>query len=158
VVVSDTTPLNYLVLIEAVEILPDLFGNLIVPPAVLKEMQHPKAPAAVAEWAGNPPSWIEIRAPKSVLPLKIGAGEDEAISLALEIGDAALLIDDKRARAATRVRGLETIGTIGVLELADSYGLLNFESALFRLERTSFRSDAIVIEEARQRIRGRRKM
>jgi hypothetical protein len=44
-VISDTTPLNYLILIGQIEVLPQLFGRLIVPPAVIREMLHPKAPA-----------------------------------------------------------------------------------------------------------------
>ena len=42
VVVSDTTPLNYLILLGHIEILPQLFGKLLVPPAVIREMQHPQ--------------------------------------------------------------------------------------------------------------------
>jgi hypothetical protein len=38
IVVSDTSPLNYLVLIEAERFLPDLFGRVVIPPAVLAEL------------------------------------------------------------------------------------------------------------------------
>ena len=44
IVVSDTTPLRYLVEIEVVEILPELFGQIIIPIAVSEELQHPKTP------------------------------------------------------------------------------------------------------------------
>lgn len=47
IVVSDTSPLNYLVLIGADDVLPALFGQVLAPPAVLDEMQHAKAPAQV---------------------------------------------------------------------------------------------------------------
>jgi len=38
IVVSDTSPLNYLLLCGAAEVIPRLFGKLIVPDAVLKEL------------------------------------------------------------------------------------------------------------------------
>jgi predicted nucleic acid-binding protein len=47
IVVSDTSPLNYLVLIQRAEILPSLFGRIIAPPAVMGELQHPGAPTVV---------------------------------------------------------------------------------------------------------------
>ena len=50
IVVSDTSPLNYLVLIEHSRVLPLLFGRVIAPPAVIAELQHPGAPAVVRAW------------------------------------------------------------------------------------------------------------
>lgn len=38
IVVSDTSPLNYLVLLDVVSVLPKLFGEVVVPPAVLTEL------------------------------------------------------------------------------------------------------------------------
>lgn len=55
VVVADTTPLNYLVLIERIEVLHLLFGEVIIPEAVLTELRHPKAPIAVTAWLQNLP-------------------------------------------------------------------------------------------------------
>jgi predicted nucleic acid-binding protein len=49
VVLADTTPLNYLVLIGHVESLHLLFGEVMIPEAVFTELRHPKAPAAVSE-------------------------------------------------------------------------------------------------------------
>jgi predicted nucleic acid-binding protein len=40
-VVSDTSPLNYLVLIGQEAILPSLFGRVLTTPAVLRELSHP---------------------------------------------------------------------------------------------------------------------
>jgi predicted nucleic acid-binding protein len=55
IVVSDTSPLNYLVLIGADQVLPSLFGQVLTPPEVLVEMQHAKAPPQVSAWAQQPP-------------------------------------------------------------------------------------------------------
>ena len=46
-IVADTTPLNYLVLIQAVDILPTLYGRVIVPPAVTAELAHVNTSAIV---------------------------------------------------------------------------------------------------------------
>ena len=43
-VVADTGPLNYLVQINAVDLLPKLFGRIIVPAAVHDELRHPRTP------------------------------------------------------------------------------------------------------------------
>ena len=47
IVVSDTTPLNYLVLISAIDVLPKLFDEIFVPSAVLRELNDSRAPAPV---------------------------------------------------------------------------------------------------------------
>lgn len=51
IVVSDTTPIHYLILTEREFILPRLFGEVIVPDAVLDEMRSQRAPLSVREWA-----------------------------------------------------------------------------------------------------------
>jgi predicted nucleic acid-binding protein len=61
VVVADTGPLNYLVQIDAIELLPTLFGNIIVPAAVRDELVHRLAPVAVRGWAELHPPWLEVK-------------------------------------------------------------------------------------------------
>ena len=65
IVVSDTSPLNYLVLIEEVEVLPAIFGRVVVPPAVVEELQAPGTPDAVKAGIAAHPSWLEVRNPES---------------------------------------------------------------------------------------------
>lgn len=85
VVVADTTPLNYLVLIRQAEALHQLFGEVMIPEAVLTELRHPKAPAAVTEWMQNLPNWLRVVNVTQVDdPIQLGHGETEAISLAIE--------------------------------------------------------------------------
>ncbi len=57
-VVADTGPLNYLVLIGASDLPPRLFETVLVPQAVCDELRHPAAPAAVRAWAAEPPAYI----------------------------------------------------------------------------------------------------
>jgi predicted nucleic acid-binding protein len=59
-VVSDTSPLHYLVECEAIEILPRLFGEVLIPPTVHRELQHERTPQRVRAWAQALPAWIKI--------------------------------------------------------------------------------------------------
>jgi predicted nucleic acid-binding protein len=49
IVVSDTSPIHYLLLIDRIHLLPDLFGRVVIPPAVARELAHPSAPAEVKQ-------------------------------------------------------------------------------------------------------------
>ncbi len=60
-VVADTTPINYLILIEQVGILRSLYGQVVLPRAAATELSHPRAPEIVRTWIGSPPSWCTIR-------------------------------------------------------------------------------------------------
>ena len=42
IVVADTSPLNYLILIDEIDLLPVLFGKVLLPHAVFQELKHPK--------------------------------------------------------------------------------------------------------------------
>ena len=61
VVVADTSPLNYLVLIGEVSLLPRLYRQVLIPDVVASELSDPETPPIVAEWASHLPPWIEIR-------------------------------------------------------------------------------------------------
>jgi predicted nucleic acid-binding protein len=101
IVVSDTSPLHYLILCGAEAMLARLFDQVIVPPAVFAELQHPNTPAAVQGWMHTQPAWLSVRRPTTTdLSLNVDAGEREAICLAREIHAAAILMDDRAGRAA----------------------------------------------------------
>ena len=59
-VIADTGPINYLILIGHIDILPVLFQKVILPSIVRDELKHQKAPAAVQQWIANPPAWVEV--------------------------------------------------------------------------------------------------
>ena len=44
IIVADTSPLNYLVVIREIDLLPSLFGQVIIPPAVWAELQPRELP------------------------------------------------------------------------------------------------------------------
>jgi hypothetical protein len=60
-VVADTSPPNYLVLIGEDRLLAELYGKVIIPGAVLQELQHPKAPLAVRRWLSGGPAWLFVQ-------------------------------------------------------------------------------------------------
>lgn len=60
-VVSDTSPLNYLILVGCVNVLPQIFGQVYAPPLVLIELGHPRSPVAVRTWAASPPEWLTLK-------------------------------------------------------------------------------------------------
>lgn len=55
IVVSDASPLNVLVRIGMIGILPELFSTVIMPRAVAEELRHPNTPPAVREWRATVP-------------------------------------------------------------------------------------------------------
>lgn len=143
-VIADTSPINYLVLIGHIEILPSLFDKVILPAVVRDELAHPKAPVSVRNWIAVPPAWVEVR--KTASPHihdasleKLDAGEEDAIALAIEIHADLLLMDDEDGVIAARGKGLEVIGTLGVLSRAAQRRLLNLADAFDRVKRTNFR-------------------
>ena len=101
VVVSDTSPLHYLILCGAETVLPRLFNQVVIPPTVFRELKQPNTPQLVRDWARSLPAWAAVQAPKVVsLSLDVDAGELEAICLAREINAAAVLMDDRKGRSA----------------------------------------------------------
>jgi predicted nucleic acid-binding protein len=148
IVVADTSPLNYLILIEQVQVLEVLFHQVIIPPAVQNELLSLDAPVPVRKWMESPPTWLEVRSPipthlDSVI---LGAGESEAIALAEQLGVELIMMDESLGRNEALSRGLAVIGTLGVLRDAHRAGLLDFTGAVDRLRTTTFRISPQVIQ------------
>ena len=155
VVVADTSPINYLVLIKQIDLLTRLYTRLLIPPAVLAELNHPLTPNPVRDWASNPPNWLEILSPKNSLTLaQLDLGETEAIALATEMHAEVLLIDEQAGRQEAVRRGLRVAGTLSVLDEADQAGLVSFDQAVAELQKTTFRlSQSVLSEIMKKRIR-----
>ncbi len=58
IVVADTSPINHLILIDAVRILPELYQTIFVPEAVFDELQAEETPEKVRDWIKNLPAWF----------------------------------------------------------------------------------------------------
>jgi predicted nucleic acid-binding protein len=146
VVVADTSPVNYLILIGQIEILHRLYTRILIPPAVLDELKHRVAPEPVQNWAAQPPHWLEVVTPKSSFSAaQLDRGESEAIALAIEMQADVLLIDEQAGRQEAARRGLKVAGTLSVLDEADRAGLADFDAAVARLRQTSFRISLSVL-------------
>jgi predicted nucleic acid-binding protein len=88
IVVADTSPINYLILIGHIEILPKIYGEVLVPQAVIDELQDRDAPAEVHNWLSAPPSWLRVSSMTfQADPLldRLDRGERDAILLAESI-------------------------------------------------------------------------
>ncbi len=141
-VIADTGPINYLILIEHIDVLPKLFQRVIFPSVVRDELAD--APPMVRHWIANAPAWIEVRQTTHVYDAaleaeKLDAGEEDAIALAMEIHADLLLMDDREGVTAARRKGIEVTGTLGVLGLAAQRGLLDLREAFARIKHTNFR-------------------
>ena len=87
IVVADTSPLRYLVLIQRIDVLPTLYGRVLVPPAVIGELLQEHTPAMVRAWLSDPPNWLDVRTPKNTTlteAITLGPGVQAAIALAEE--------------------------------------------------------------------------
>jgi predicted nucleic acid-binding protein len=134
--------LNYLVLIDEIDLLPAIFGQVLLPQSVFLELEHPNAAPKVRQWLTDLPAWLEVRAVTS-LPdaalIRLDTGEREAIQLALELGISTVLIDEAEGREAAEKLRLQVRGTLGILERGAKLGKLDFRQALAKLEQTNFR-------------------
>lgn len=147
-VVADTGPLNYLLLIDHIDVLPRLFDSVYIPEAVRDELADAGAPTIVRNWIIAPPSWLIVTPTPAfgALSSKLDAGEQGAIALALELKAALLLMDDRAGVMAALAQGLEVVGTLGLLDRAASAGLIDLRVALSRLTATNFRVRPHLIE------------
>lgn len=139
-VIADTGPVNYLVLIGHIDVLPILFQKIILPSSVRDELTA--APLQVKNWIAKPPEWIDIR--QSIHTHdptleNLDEGERDAIALAVKLHAELLLMDDREGVVAAHRKGIEVTGTLGVLARAAKRNLLNLSQAYDRLKQTNFR-------------------
>ena len=148
IVVCDTSPVNYLVLIDEIDLLPQLFTAVVLPAAVLAELQHPRTPPRVASWARELPPWVRVISPKGpVEDVGLGRGEAEAITIAMQVAAEVVLIDERKATVVARHRGLLVTGTLGVLALAAESKLVDLDASIRRLLDTNFRASPALIDD-----------
>ena len=147
-IVADASPLNYLVLIQAVEVLPALYGRIVAPPEVLGELRDPAGPGQVREWAEAPPPWLEVRSAAAIdASLPLDPGERAAIALALELRADRLLIDERDGRAVAARLGIPVAGTLAVLRDAAVAGHVDLATAFDRLRKTTFRASQSLFDQ-----------
>jgi predicted nucleic acid-binding protein len=160
IVIADTGPLNYLVQIDCVYVLPKLYGNVTATTDVMQELMDPQAPEQVRRWASTPPSWlrtVNIQPLPSLSHLDLGEASALAYASSLRTqGESPLvLIDEIKGRRAAEAMGLAVRGTLGVLDAAGVQGLIRTSDALARLRTTSFHAQHQIFEAFLDRARSR---
>ncbi|MCC7373221.1 MAG: DUF3368 domain-containing protein [Verrucomicrobiales bacterium] len=128
IVVSDTSSISNLLSIGREDLLPGLFGEVLIPPAVLRELLR---------FHVRVPDFVRCVAPIKTGPVarlseELDLGEAEAICLALELKADRLLIDEAPGRAAALREGIPIIGLVGVLVAAKRAGLLSAISPIMQ--------------------------
>lgn len=146
-IVADTGPLIGLSRIGQLDLLRELFGVVLVPGAVVEELRLDEGRPGATRLAQalHEDRWIRAMDPPKYHALPgLDKGESAAILLA-EAESCVLLVDEHRARAVARKRGLAVVGTGRVLlEARDRSLVASIGSNLDALKEAGYRlSDAL---------------
>ena len=109
-IVSNTSPIVALAHLGELDLPRKIFDSaILIPPAIAHEL----AGRVLPEWF----EVRELRQPLSARALEafLGAGESEALALALEVEADLVLLDDKAARRLASQLRLTVVGTLGLL-------------------------------------------
>jgi hypothetical protein len=132
-VVSDSSPLNYLALLRDLDLLRQIYGTIVIPPAVCREVvergaDYPVRRAvqtALGDWisVSQPPDPTRVAAFCSSFHLDLG--ENEAILVAEALGNTPVLMDERRGVRCARSRGMVVIRTPLIYADAKILGLID---------------------------------
>ncbi len=123
-IVSNSSPLIALAKIEKLDI---IRHEIIIPKAVFNEITRPKKEYVneLYTWAKDKTTEVKNKKAVEYLELIVDKGESETIVLAEELNVDTVLIDDLKARSIAKLRGLNVIGTIGILLDAKEKGIIS---------------------------------
>lgn len=141
IIVSDTSPICYLLLINQIDILPTLYNVIVIPKTVADELAASESPPIVKNWIDQPPIWLQIdttELPQAIDIGKLDPGERDAILLAEQLQADLIILDDKSARRIATERGLQIIGLLGIVKDAARSGLLDLETTFEQLQNAGF--------------------
>jgi predicted nucleic acid-binding protein len=152
IVVADSGPLHYLILLDHADLLHRFYDEVVVPEAVAAELSTLSAPSTVRNWMSRAPSWLRVVAVESstvdAITDDLDLGERAAIALAGAMHADLLLIDEAAGRAEAKRRSLRVTGTLGVLRAAAERGLVNVPELVARLKATNFYADEALLKSA----------
>ena len=157
-VVSNTSPLRYLVAAGQADLLAKLFGTILIPAAVEREILDLHAPPSVQHWMAQRPPWLKVRevqtTPDAELIGQLDPGEAEAIQLAQELRADALIMDERRGRQVAAGRGITVIGVLGMLRESYRRGFIDNPIALAaQLRSLGFRTSRALTRRFEEQIR-----
>lgn len=142
VIISDTSCFIILTNIGNLDLLHQVYGQIITTPDI------------AAEYGEILPDWVEIKSVKDqyrqkLLEMQIDKGESSAITLALEIPDCTLILDDYKARRIAEQLGISFTGTIGVIIRAKLMGIIpSIKPLLEKIQQTDFRLTSEIVNQA----------
>jgi uncharacterized protein len=128
IVVSDTSPITNLASIGQLELLRQLYGQIVIPPAVYRELTT--AGETVPGYQEVQTfDWITVQSVKDFARVaslleQLDEGEAEAIALAIEQQAEWLLIDEELGRRIAENYQIQFTGILGVLIEAKHQGLI----------------------------------
>ncbi|MDR3235354.1 MAG: DUF3368 domain-containing protein [Prevotellaceae bacterium] len=135
-IISDTSCFIVLSKIGQLDLLYQLFGNIVTTPEIADEFGE------------KLPDWVEIVAAKDthkykIFETQVDNGEASAMALALEIEKSLLILDDYKARKLAYTLGIEYIGTIRIIIMAKQKGIIDsIKPILAKIKETNFRISA----------------
>jgi hypothetical protein len=123
IVVSDTSPILALLHLNLERLFPDLYGEVLLPPAVLHEL------AAMTDLEPRIAGWSRIVPPRDAMLVarfraRLHYGESEVLALAMQVNADLVIMDDWDARVEAKRLGLTTTGALGVLLHARRVGMI----------------------------------
>ena len=153
-VVSDTSSISNLIQIGLIDLLHDLYGEVVITPAAQRELYRIDTQVVILEKL----SWVKVQAPKNqklVLELlgELDLGEAESIALALEIKADLLIIDEYAGRQTALKLGLRITGLLGVLIQAKKLERISEVSEYIQdLKRVGFRLNQKLIQTVLEKL------
>lgn len=130
VVVSNTSPILNLAIIERLNLLRQQFGQIQISPAVLDELKiDENRPGSQAIQGAISSGWIQVQPIRNqplvqLLKKTLDDGEAEAIALAVELQAEWTLLDERDGRKVAKSLGLQVTGILGILLRAKQSGEL----------------------------------
>jgi predicted nucleic acid-binding protein len=154
-VVSNTSPLLNLAIIERISFLQEQFGQILIPPGVLEELRvQENLPGSQGVREALEAGWLRVQEVEDrhlvrVLQGELDKWEAEAIALGLQVGAEWTLLDEREGRKVAKTLGLKVTGVLGVLLRARRMGKLpSVRQALEDLRlKAGFRISEEVVEE-----------
>ena len=140
IVISDTTPLISLMKIDQLNLLNYLFGEVQIPSAVFEELisnsRFPDESRQIRECPFIKKINVTDKNAVNLLRRSTGldAGESEAIILSDSIPASLLLMDEAKGREVAAQMGIQLMGTIGILLVANNGNLLSKDQVLECIE------------------------
>ena len=146
IVVSNSTPLIHLSAMGKLNLLPQLFDEIVIANEVYEEvvLKGQDRPAASEVQAAK---WIQRRTISNrlacaILQNSLDAGESATIVLAIELAADLTILDDRLARNQAQALSIKITGTVGILLMAAEQGIVHFQQTLDALLATGFRLSA----------------